>query len=700
MRTNCMPHAAFVSTLLFASTVPPATAQVLHSDAPPPTVTVTGNPLGSNLFQQVTPASTLESPDIQLRAQGSLGETLSHTPGVSSTYFGPGAGRPIIRGLDGDRVRILQNGTGTMDASALSPDHAVPVEPLGVERIEVVRGPAALFYGGSAVGGVVNVITNRIPEKAIIGPQGTVNSRFGGAESERGIGALIEAGNGRLALHAEGYSRQTSDLKVPGFARSARQRAADAANLDQPFGRVPNTSSQTDGGALGGSLTWDQGYAGLSYTNHSINYGSPAERNVRIDLHSDRYDLGAEVRELTGFISSIKFKGGYTDYVHREINSGIVGTNFLNQGYEMRVDATHRSIALFGGVSLKGAFGMQTGKSRFSALGDEAFIPPTLTSTNALYLFEELAVGAGKLNFGTRYERTAIKADAAPALLDAATGASRFPNDQSRNFNAASHSLGAFYPVGLFGLSTNLGLTANLSRTERAPTYSELFAYGPHAATGTYEIGNAAFSTEKSTALDAGVKWKAGAHSASLSAYRTRFDNYITGFSTAQNRDANGTLNAAGEFREFRFRQAPARLAGFEAEGRVRLMERSGTLYLEVKADSVSATNLATGEPLPRIPANRFGAGLNYATGGWSVKLEGTRTAAQTRVPTGENPTAGYTIVNASGSYRFSVGPTRIMAWVKATNLGNREARAATSILRDRVPLGGRAIQVGIHLDF
>ena len=671
----------------------PASAPA-RSDAAPPTVTITGNPLGSSLFEQVAPVSTLESPDLQQRAQGSLGETLSHLPGVSSTYFGPGASRPIIRGMDGDRIRILQNGVGTLDASGLSFDHAVPIEPLSVERIEVVRGPAALFYGGSAVGGVVNVITNRIPEKAIMGTQGSVDTRFGGAESERGAAALVETGNGRFALHAEGFWRNTSDLKIPGFSRSARQRATDAATVDQPFGRVPNTSSQTDGGAIGGALTWDKGYAGMSYTNHSINYGSPAERNVRIDLHSDRLDLGGEVRELNSFITSVKVKGGYTDYVHREINGGIVGTNFLNQGYEMRIDATHAPIELFKGRPFKGAFGMQVGKNRFSAIGDEAFIPPTLTDTTALYVFEEIAAGAGKINFGGRYERTGIKADASPALLDASTGLARFPNDQSKQFNAASGSIGVFYPVG------PLGLTANFSHTERAPTYSELFAYGPHAATGTYELGNNTFGIEKSDAIDAGVKWKAGPHSGSVSAYRTKFANYITGFATGQNRDSDGALNAAGEFREFRFRQAPARFAGFEAEARFRLLERPGTLYLEVKADSVSATNLATGEPLPRIPAGRVGAALNYAADGWSVKLETTRTAAQTRVPAGDNPSDGYTLWNAYGSYKLNLGGTRVLAWLKATNLTNREARLATSVLRDTLPLGGRAIQAGVRVDF
>ncbi len=671
-------------------------AQVLRSDSAPPTVVITGNPLGSGLFDLVAPVSTLESPDLKLWAQGSLGETISHMPGVTSTYFGPAASRPVIRGMDGDRVRILQNSIGTLDASGLSADHAVPIEPLAVNRIEVVRGPAALFYGGSAVGGVVNVITNRIPDRAIMGVQGSADTRFGGAESERGAATLLETGNGRFALHVDGFWRQTSDLKIPGFARSSRQRATDAANdlangtsTEQPYGRVPNTPSRADGGAVGGAFTWDKGYAGLSYTNHSINYGSPAERNIRIDLHSDRYDFAGEVRELPGFITGLKFKGGYTDYVHREINGGIVGTNFFNKGYEARVEATHAAIGPF-----KGAFGLQSGKNRFSALGDEAFIPPTLTDTVAAYLFEETSLGAGKVNFGGRIERTGVNANASPDLLDASTGLSRFPTEQSKRFHARSMSLGALYPAG------PLILTGNLSHTERAPTYSELFAYGPHAATGTYELGNATFGVEKSNAIDAGFKWKAGPHSGSVSAYQAKFDNYITGFASGTVRDADGTINAAGEFNEFRFRQNPARFRGFEAEARFRLLERPGTLYLEFKADAVRADNLATGEPLPRIPAARFGTALNYARDTWNVKLEATRSAAQTRVPTADTPTDGNTLINLYGNYRFSSGPARVSAWLKATNLTNADARLATSLLRDRMPLGGRALTGGVRIDF
>jgi iron complex outermembrane recepter protein len=685
MQFNPAPLCALLVTSLSAT----AQTQPLQPSAPAPSVIVTGNPLGSALFDMVAPVSALESPDLQLRAQGSLGETLGRTPGVHSTYFGPGAGRPIIRGMDGDRIRILQNSIGTLDASGLSYDHAVPIDPISVDRIEVVRGPATLFYGGSAMGGVVNVLTNRIPEKAVMGVQGSVDSRFGGAERERGLGTKLEAGNGRFALHIDGSWRNTADLKIPGFARSTRQRAADAATVDQPNGEVPNTSSQTSGGALGGSFTWDQGFAGLSYTSLSTNYGSPAERNVRLDMHSDRYDASGEVRGLRGLITSVKFKAAYTDYVHREINGGIVSTNFLNKGHEGRIEATHAPIG-----PIKGAFGVQIGKSRFSALGDEAYVPTSLTETRAVYLFEELTLGTGKLSFGARHERTSIGTAANAVLLDASTGLARFGTEQAKRLGATSASLGAFVPVG------PVALTANLARTERAPTQAELFAYGPHAATGTYELGNANFGVEKSNGVDLGVKWRSGAHSASVSAYQTRFTNYMTGFLTGTNRDEDGTINAAGEFRELSYRQTAARFNGFEAEARFRLLERPATLYLELMADSVTATNTATSEPLPRIPSARFGAGLNYATSTWSAKIEGTRSAAQSRVPAGDTATDGYTLWNAYGTYRLSLGNTRTLGWVKLANLTNREARMATSILRERVPLGGRALSVGIKVDF
>ena len=729
-----------------------APALPLESSTAPPSVIITGNPLGSALQEMVSPASVLEGTELKLRAQGSLGETLRHLPGVSSTYFGPASSRPIIRGLDGDRIRVMQNGIGNLDASALSFDHAVSIDPIAIDRVEVVRGPAALLYGGNAIGGAVNVLTNRIPEKAIQGIQGTFDTRAGGDASERGAGSSLAAGNGRFALHADGFWRQTSDLSIPGFARSARQRALDAAggNVDQPFGRVPGTLSRTSGGALGGALTWDDGFAGVSYTNHASNYGSPAERNVRIDLHSDRYDAAAEVRNLPGFITSVKWKAAYTDYVHREIDGGIVGTNFLNRGIETRVEAAHAALGSL--RNLKGVFGVQVSGARFAALGPEALVPPTSTQTAALYLYEELPLGRGKLSFGGRIERAAVSARADVTLIDASTGRLRFAADQSSRFAPASASIGLLQP-----LAQGWSVTANLAHTERAPSFSELYANGAHAATGTYEIGSAGFTAEKSNALDLGVRWSGGTgaragtgtnaggsggsgsagdtgsgqhghggtgtgssrnheptgpHSASLSVYQNRFDNYLTGFTTGRNRDADGTINPAGELREFVYRAAPARFTGFEAEARVRLFEHlylpgdarlpgdGGTLYLEARADAVRAANLATGEALPRIAPLRTSLALNYALARATWRIEAQHAAAQTRTPAGELPTDGYTLWNASGSYRLSIGTTRVLAWLKATNLGNREARLATSVLRDSVPLGGRALAAGVRIDF
>lgn len=694
--------------LLAAACVAPAQAQPIHSDHPAPEVVITGNPLGSGLFDLAAPVSTLERTELQLRGQSSLGETLRDMPGVSSSYFGPGASRPVIRGLDGDRIRILQGSVGTLDASGLSFDHAVPIDPLAVNRIEVVRGAAALLYGGSAVGGVVNVLTNRIPEQPVEGISGALEARAGGAESERAASTLLEAGNGRFALHADGFTRTTSDLRIPGFARSAQQRALDATanpGIAQPNGIVPNTGGRATGGSLGASLTWADGFVGASYTNHSSNYGSPLESAVKIDMHSDRYDVAGEVRGLGKWITNLKFKGAYTDYVHREIDAGVVGTNFLNKGFEGRIEATHAPIL----GRLAGVVGLQAGNARFSALGDEAFVPSTRTRSNSLYVYEELPFDALKLSFGTRVESTRIDASGDPAiqnLADPLNPVARFAASDSRSFRGASSSLGAVYNLG-----GRWSFSANLARTERAPTFYELYANGPHIATGAYEVGNAGFELEKSNALDLGVKWRAGPHSASLAAFTTRYSNFLVLANTGNRRSADGAYedpaapgtSTSGDtelLNEAAYRAVPARFSGLEAQTHIHLLERPGALFLELKGDLVRATNLATGEGIPRIPPRRFGAALGYATNRYSVRLEVSHAAAQNRVPAGDLPTAAYTLVNLHATARATIAGRPVLAWLRATNLTDREARLATSFLRDIVPLGGRALQAGVRVEF
>ncbi|MFN0162728.1 MAG: TonB-dependent receptor [Burkholderiales bacterium] len=682
-------------------------AQAVHNHGLPPAVVITGNPLGSGLFELVAPTHLLEGSDLQLRGAGTLGETLRDTPGMSSSYFGPGSSRPVIRGLDGDRVRILQGSVGTLDASSLSFDHAVPIDPIAITRVEVVRGAAALLYGGSAVGGVVNVLTNRIPESRMEGVSGALEVRGGGAENERTGAASVELGNGRFALHADGFRRSTSDLRIPGFARSGAQRAQDQIDnpaMDQPNGRVPNSAARANGGSIGASLTGTDGHLGFSLANHETTYGSPIETGVMINMHSNRLDIAGEARHLSGFFTSIKFKSGFTDYKHREIDAGVVGTTFANRGFEARIEAAHAALG-----PLKGVIGMQLGNARFSALGDEAFVPQTRTRSQSVFVFEELPFGNFKLNFGARVEATRINSNGDPAVqdfTDPLVPVARFAASAKRSFRGVSGALGALYSP-----TPEWSLTANLTHTERAPTFYELFANGPHAATGAYEVGGPGFGLEKSNSLDAGARWRRGPHSAGLSAFVTRFDNYLVPTGTGSRRSGDGafedpttpgtsTTGSTDLLNETRYRAVAARFSGLEAQAHIHLMERPGALFVEFKGDLVRATNLNNGEALPRIPPRRLSVLLGYAFDRTSLRLELSHAAAQSRVPAAERRSAGYTLLNFYASTRLNLGGRQVQGWLRATNLTDREARLATSFLRDIVPLGGRALQAGLRLEF
>jgi iron complex outermembrane receptor protein len=637
-----------------------------------------------------------------LRRKSSLGETLDGSPGVSSTYFGPNVSRPVIRGLDGDRIRILQNSTGMLDASSLSFDHAVPYDPLVAERIEVVRGPAAVLYGGSAVGGVVNVIDNRIPQAPITGFTGRVEPRYGGPDRERSLGAVLEGGNGTFALHGDFFDRRTRDLRIPGFARSARQRATDGAGVAQPEGTLPNSNADADGGTLGGSLTWGSGYAGLSHGSFTSNYGSVAEPAVRVDMKSDRTDLAGEVRDLGPWVKSLKFKLGRTDYQHREIEDGAVNTTFLNEGNDGRLELAHAALG-----PVQGAVGMTFTKFDFSALGAEAFVPKTRTDAKGLFIYEELPLGNWKLSVGARNERTRIDSEGG-GPVDASTGAPRFDPPQSRSFTANSTALGLLY-----NFTKELALAGNASFTQRAPTHYELFANGPHVATGAFEVGNPAFEKEKSRSLDLGVRWRRAAHSASVSVFRTRFANFISPFATGNMRGADGELNPAdadednvadgsGEeiLPEFTYQAVPAAFRGFEAQGRFRVYERNGALDLLLRGDYVKAWNRSTGQPLPRIAPLRLGLGLEYTLNRFSAGVDLQHARAQNRVAANELATDSYTLVNATLTYNVKQEPVAVQLFARANNIFDKEARNHVSFLKDQAPLPGRGLLLGVRASF
>ncbi|EJL00134.1 TonB-dependent receptor [Pseudomonas chlororaphis] len=641
---------------------------------------ITANPLGSQ--QTAAPSTVLEGDDLTLQQQGSLGETLNKQPGVSSSYFGPGASRPIIRGLDGDRIRLLRNGVGALDASSLSYDHAVPLDPVNVERIEIVRGPAALLYGGSAIGGVVNTFDNRIPTAAIEGIHGAGELRYGGADTTRSSAGKLEAGNGTFALHLDANSRQFNDLKIPGYARSRHAPASEDG--DGKKGRLGNSDGRQDGGAIGGSYTWDDGYAGLSYSNYDSNYGSPAEDDVRIRMKQDHYAFASELRNLDGPFSSLKFDAGYTDYEHREIEGGETGTIFKNKGYEARVEARHQPLG-----PLNGVIGTQVSRSEFSALGEEAFVPQTDTDSAALFILEELqATERLKLSLGGRLEHTRVDPDS--------KGNERFSQaDSSNSFTAGSLSSGAVYT-----LTPIWSVAATLGYTERAPTFYELYANGAHVATGTYEVGDANLSKEKAVSSDLALRFDNGTHKGSVGVFYSHFSNYIGLLGSGRTLNDEGEEDAGG-MPEYTYSGVRARFAGIEAQDHWKLGESAyGKFALELSGDYTRAKNLDNGEALPRIAPLRLNSGLLWELDRWQARIDVEHAASQRRVPDNESGTDGYTTLGASAGYHFDIGSSQWLAFVKGENLTNQTVRYASSILRDIAPAQGRSIEVGLRTTF
>jgi iron complex outermembrane receptor protein len=679
------PTAAALVSSLFS--VAPVLAQEAHPQLD--TVVVTANPLGSGLFDNVTPVNIVTRQQISDRAAGTLGETLQGIPGVSASNFGPNASRPVIRGLDADRVKLMQNGVGILDVSALSPDHAVPIDPLVIDQIEVVRGPAALLYGGSAVGGVVNAIDNRIPQDPINGISGRAEARIGGAESQNSSAAVVEGGNGVLSIHADAFQRRTDDLKIPDYARSSRLRA-QSPQADEPRGTLPNSNGKSDGGAIGASLSFEHGYAGLSYSSFYSDYGTVAEEDVRIHMKSETVGFAGELRDIGAFVDKLKLRYAHTDYEHRELEGGDVGTIFRTNGDEVTLEATHAKIGALGGV-----VGLQFRNADFSAQGAEALLPNIKTATRAAYIYEELPWDQWKFSFGGRIESADVDSAGGGPDDPNNPGTPRFGNAQSRNFTPKSAAAGALYKF-----DEAWSLATNLSHTERAPTYNELYANGAHPATGQYEVGNPELDVEKSNGLDMQLRWRSGAHTASLGAFHTRFKNYVALYNTGVMRDEDGLIDPAGALPEAAIRAVPAKFSGLEGESKFHVYEGAGDLDLRLKADYVRASNADTGEPLPRIAPYHLGAGFDYRFGAFGAKFDVTYAGKQNRVAANELPTDSYTMVDALFTYRARAEAPDTELFLKLSNLLDEDARLSTSVLKDIAPLGGRSALLGVRVGF
>jgi iron complex outermembrane recepter protein len=568
---------------------------------------------------------------------------------------------------------VLNNSASSLDASALSYDHSVPLDVLSTDRVEVLRGPAALLYGGSAVGGVVNVIDNRIPREALSGALGKAQVQAGTGNDERSVAGLVEAGNQRFTLHLDGFDRRTGDVRVP--------VSLDCTKPDSPANarRICNSASQSRGGAFGASTFWDHGFLGASVNSYQSDYGTVAEDQVTIGMKTTRYALEGQVRQLPGWFESVKARLSHTDYQHTEFDEGVAGTVFANQGHDLRVEARHRPL-----LGWQGVVGVQTESNRFSAVGDEAFAPFSRTRSQAFFVHEERPTDWGQVTAGVRWESVQVESLGNPDLprFDDAIGAQKF--------SPFSMAVGA-----VFKLSPTWSLTGNAAVTQRAPKDYELFANGPHLATNAWEIGNKDLGLEKSKSLDGGLQWTSGPDRLNVTAFASHFTHYIGLMNTQDAEDGLPVQIYQGVKAQFR---------GLEASGRQRLWQRTSTLDLDWRADTVRATNSSTGEPLPRIAPLRVGATLVHAQGPWSAKLGADWHAAQKRVPEGSVATGAYTLVNASVTYRQKLDTTVLNWFARLDNLTDQLAYSASSILTStafgKSPLPGRSFKLGVQATF
>ncbi|PKB25584.1 iron complex outermembrane receptor protein [Novosphingobium kunmingense] len=656
-------------------------------------------PLRTARIDSLSGVAVLSAQDLTASLRPSIGDTLADVPGVSSTSFGPTASRPVLRGLQGERVRVLTNGIGSIDVSNTSADHAPVVNPLLAERIEVLRGPQSLVYGSSAIGGVVNVVDSRIPNAIPDEPLHlSALAGYATAAKERNasLAANLRLGGGFVA-HVDGSYLKADDMRIGGYALTPALRAQalqssllppeDGSDIDfvrnaNLRGVLPNTAARTWSAAAGFAYINDGGSLGLAYSHFDSLYGVPVrlatlsgqgEESPRLQQKQDRIDARAEVRPYAGPFEQIAFRFGYADYTHAELEpDGAIGTTFYNKGMEGRLELRQAKSGGWSGIS-----GLQFVRRAFDVEGDEAFLPRNDTGQFGLFTMQSIDTGPLRLETGGRWEHSVLTATPRSDQPQFLSG--------KRTFDALSGALGASYE-----LAPEWRLGVNLSRTERAPAAEELFANGPHAGTSAFEIGDPDLRKERAWSLEGILRGKGAGYSFELSAYHSWFGNFIF-------ERATGTIEDG--LPVFQIGQADARLYGFEAEGTVTLA-RFGpwTVEADALADYVHATIAGEG-PAPRIPPLRVKGGLELSSSHLNLRGEIERVTAQSRTAAFETVTPGYTMVNAEIGWRPWGRDRPLSLVLSANNLFDVDARRHASFAKDYAPLAGRDIRLTARLD-
>lgn len=653
-------------------------------------IIVTGSPILRSLDDAITGQSVLTGEELQDRIAATLGETLKYEPGLSSTFFGAGASRPIVRGQGGDRVRVLTNGVGSIDASSASPDHAVAAEPAQAERIEVLRGASILRYGSSGSGGIVNVIDGRIPDSvpedgldgAIRLGASTVNTGFEAA------GSLDWAVTDNIVLHLDTSQRDGSDFRIGSNPESDILRAAEGEDLsegDNGSQRLDNSFARSDSYTAGLSYIGNRGFFGVAVHSFDSVYGIPGpgeeeegeegeegeeeeggeEGGVFIDLEQIRVDINGAL-ELDGPIERLQVFGGYADYEHVEFEGpGEPGTIFGNEGGEIRVEAIQREID-----GWQAAYGAQFRRRDFSAIGAEAFVPPTITEQYGLYTFQQYDFGNAHIEGAARYERTDHD--------NSVTG-------ETRGFDLFSVSVGGDYHI-----SDAVRFGGTVFRTERAPTTEELFSNGPHLATRQFELGDINLDKEVATGIEGAFRVKYGDARFTVNAFYTDYEDFIFEVETGGIEDG---------LPEFQFVGDDAEFTGFEVEARTPIGRFANAdwnwdglvEFVRAKTDSGD---------LPRIPPLSILTGVDAEFDHVTLRAELDYAAEQNRVTEFELPTDDYALVNLFATWALPVPDQDVKFSVSVLNLFDSEARQHTSFLKDFVPLPGRNFRFNIRSTF
>ena len=643
-------------------------------------VVVSASPLNKSRDAITQPAATLSAAALKQATAATLGETLQSLPGVSSASFGPGVGLPIIRGQSDNRVKVMQDSIGTMDAASASPDHAVTLEPLLASRIEVLRGPAALRYGSGAIGGLVNVLDKRIPEQLPDELEGGLEVRHADVNHETTGVATVTGGAGNIAWHLDGSQRRSSDLSIP---------SAAAAYADEPDettqGYIANTDAQSRSNTLGLSYISEDGFIGIAINKMDNNYGIPPGAHghheeeheetdldheeelelVRIDLQQTRTDLKGELNNPIGGLEKISLRLGHNDYEHTEMENGAPGTRFTNNAWEGRLEVIHIPLGAW-----RGAFGLQASERTFAAIGEEAFIPKSDISNLGVFIVEETNINDWTFELGARTETQQISPEASVDL-------------QHHSLNLSSSVIWHF--------SDAQRLSLGIAQAERAPSVEELLANGPHPATGSYLLGDANLHPETSRNLELGYHWHSDWVQSSINLFYNQIGDFIYSRATGQQQD---------ELTEFAYTQADATFSGYEAELNIALNDHWAWRLF---SDAVNAQLDNTSGPnkyLPRIPPQRLGSGLAFEQNNWRGNINYSYSRAQNHPGENELPSAGFTRLDANLSYQVEQGGHAYEIFMKGTNLLNAEIRNAASFLRRYAPEAGRGMQIGVRITF